>query len=58
MFEKQHESIDDIKRKLKVLQQHHKTIDHAAVDAIKDVIKKLHGVVNFHHDAIKDHIKT
>ena len=46
MFEKQHESIDDIKCKLKVLQQHNKGIDHAAVDAIKDAIKRLHGVVN------------
>ena len=59
MFEKQHELIDDIKRKLKVIEQHKdKPLSKAAVHSINDALKKLHGVVEFHHDTFKDHIKT
>ena len=60
MFEKQHESIDDIKRKLKAIEQHHgdKPLDKGAVDVIKDAVKNLHGVVNYHHEMIGGDIKT
>ena len=60
MFEKQHETIEDIKRKLKVIEQHHKDkpLSEAAVNSIDDAVKKLHGVVEFHHNTFKDHIKT